>query len=305
MAISEAVRPSVSASSSARAGDRASSSTIADSPASSDADRPHLVARRPLAPDGTSATTSSAPSQRIAPVRSSSLHPRADASHGAPGTASTDRPSSSAKSAVISAPERSPASTTTTASARAATIRLRAGKRQGAAGCARPVLGHDEVARVEHARREGRVPTRRRVVDPAAEHGDGRSADLQRPLVCGGVDAEGEAAHHDRTAPRERTAERACEREGGRTGPPGTDDRDHRAAREGIEHGRDGAAREQHRRRIVEVAETPWGAGAARGDHVHVHRAELATDRGRSKGGPRARHAPRIGVESHETRDAW
>ena len=49
-----------------------------------------------------------------------------------PGTASTSRPSSSAKSAVISAPLRSRASTTTVAAARPATIRLRAGKRHGA-----------------------------------------------------------------------------------------------------------------------------------------------------------------------------
>ena len=49
-----------------------------------------------------------------------------------PGTASTSRPSSSARSAVISAPLRSRASTTTVASASPATIRLRAGKRHGA-----------------------------------------------------------------------------------------------------------------------------------------------------------------------------
>ena len=49
-----------------------------------------------------------------------------------PGTASTSLPSSSAKSAVISAPLRSRASTTTVASHSPAMIRLRAGKRHGA-----------------------------------------------------------------------------------------------------------------------------------------------------------------------------
>jgi DNA invertase Pin-like site-specific DNA recombinase len=49
-----------------------------------------------------------------------------------PGTANTSRPSSSARSAVINAPLRSRASTTTTARASSAMIRFLAGKRQGA-----------------------------------------------------------------------------------------------------------------------------------------------------------------------------
>ena len=49
-----------------------------------------------------------------------------------PGTAKTSRPSSSAKSAVIRAPLRSRASTTTVAAQSPATMRLRAGKRHGA-----------------------------------------------------------------------------------------------------------------------------------------------------------------------------
>ena len=49
-----------------------------------------------------------------------------------PGTASTSRPSSSARSAVINAPLRSRASTTTVASHSPATIRFRAGNRHGA-----------------------------------------------------------------------------------------------------------------------------------------------------------------------------
>jgi len=49
-----------------------------------------------------------------------------------PGTANTSLPSSSARSAVMSAPLRSRASTTTVAAHRPATMRLRAGKRHGA-----------------------------------------------------------------------------------------------------------------------------------------------------------------------------
>ena len=49
-----------------------------------------------------------------------------------PGTANTSRPSSSARSAVMRAPLRSRASTTTVAAHSPATMRLRAGKRHGA-----------------------------------------------------------------------------------------------------------------------------------------------------------------------------
>ena len=47
-----------------------------------------------------------------------------------PGTASTGRPSCAAKSAVVSEPDRSAASTTTVSAASAAMIRLRATKHQ-------------------------------------------------------------------------------------------------------------------------------------------------------------------------------
>ena len=67
-----------------------------------------------------------------APWRSRSFVPAERPLVISPGTAKTSRPSSSAKSAVIRAPDRSRASTTTVASERAAMIRLRAGNRQGA-----------------------------------------------------------------------------------------------------------------------------------------------------------------------------
>ena len=47
-----------------------------------------------------------------------------------PGTASTGRPTCAAKSAVVSEPDRSAASTTTVSAASAAMIRLRATKHQ-------------------------------------------------------------------------------------------------------------------------------------------------------------------------------
>ena len=58
--------------------------------------------------------------------------PRESAEVISPGTASTSRPSSSARSAVISAPLRSRASTTSVACVSPATILLRAGNRHGA-----------------------------------------------------------------------------------------------------------------------------------------------------------------------------
>ena len=63
--------------------------------------------------------TSSAASRGAAPWRMSAFVPAESAHVISPGTANTSRPSSSAKSAVMSAPDRSRASTTTVASAEA------------------------------------------------------------------------------------------------------------------------------------------------------------------------------------------
>ena len=68
----------------------------------------------------------------VAPRRKSAFVPAESAEVISPGTAKTSRPASSAKSAVISAPLRSRASTTIVASASPAMIRLRAGNRHGA-----------------------------------------------------------------------------------------------------------------------------------------------------------------------------
>ena len=80
----------------------------------------------------------------VAPSRSSAFDPAETDEVISPGTTITSRPSSSAKSAVISAPERSRASTTTVAGQRPAMILLRAGKRQGAGSTPGLVLRHDQ-----------------------------------------------------------------------------------------------------------------------------------------------------------------
>ena len=72
------------------------------------------------------------PSAALRPRRRARSLPADSADVISPGTANTSRPSSSAKSAVISAPLRSRASTTIVAAQRPAMIRLRAGKRHGA-----------------------------------------------------------------------------------------------------------------------------------------------------------------------------
>ena len=77
-------------------------------------------------------STSSALVSGVAPSRSSAFEPTDSELVISPGTANTSRPSSSAKSAVIRAPLRSRASTTTVAAQRPATIRFLAGKRHGA-----------------------------------------------------------------------------------------------------------------------------------------------------------------------------
>src|SRR3546814_11998458 len=72
--------------------------------------------------------TSPAASTRPAPSRIRRWQPRAIGLWIEPGTANTSRPASLARRAVIRAPERSAASTTSTPSDSPAMIRLRAGK---------------------------------------------------------------------------------------------------------------------------------------------------------------------------------
>ena len=77
---------------------------------------------------GNSWTISSTVSTSLAPSLIRRFDPTLDVLVKLPGTASTSRPCSSAKRAVIRAPLRTPASTTTTPRDRPESIRLRCGK---------------------------------------------------------------------------------------------------------------------------------------------------------------------------------
>ena len=104
------------------------------------------------------ASTSAAEVSGAAPSLSSPFVPAESADVISPGTANTSRPSSSARSAVISAPLRSRASTTTVAGAEPgddAVARREAPRRRLDAGC---VLGHDQTAAPRCAARARRGP---------------------------------------------------------------------------------------------------------------------------------------------------
>ena len=113
-----------------------------------------------------------------------------------PGTANTSRPSSSAKSAVISAPLRSRASTTTVAALSPATMRLRAGNRHGAGSTPG---GYSDAISPLSADSARELAVRRGIVavDPAAEDRHRRPAGLERAPVRLGVDASRQAADDD------------------------------------------------------------------------------------------------------------
>ncbi len=80
------------------------------------------------------ASTSSGPRTSVAPSRMRALQPAALGRSTSPGYASTSMPSDAAQLAVLSAPLRAAASTTTTASAKAAITPLRCKKWAGRAG---------------------------------------------------------------------------------------------------------------------------------------------------------------------------
>ena len=144
-----------------------------------------------------------------------------------PGTAKTSRPSSSARSAVISAPLRSLASTTTVACARPATIRLRAGKRHGAGSTPG---GYSETTRPARADPAGELRMRRRIVavDAAAENGDRGAAGFERAAMRLAVDAARHPADDDEPRGGQLAAERARDVRAVRRAGSGADDRDRR-----------------------------------------------------------------------------
>ena len=139
-------------------------------------------------------------------------------------------PEPRATRAVISAPDAKPASTTRTASASAAMIRLRAGNcppRGGVPGA------YSEM----RPPRRGDVGVQRGVaigiddVDAAAEHRERRAARVERAPMRGRVDPERAARDNRESVPRRRRRELVCEpglrraKRPARRRPPGGDRR--------------------------------------------------------------------------------
>ena len=193
-----------------------------------------------------------------------------------PGTVKTSRPSSSARSAVMSAPLRSRASTTTVAAQRPATIRLRAGKRQGA-GSTPGAYSETSKPDARDATRELGVSSGVVAVDAAAEHGDGDAVRLERAAVCLGVDAPCQSRDDDEACARELSPERARDRSAVARAGSCADDRNSGA---GEQLGVAVAAQEEPRRRVVDrpqqrremCRESRQEADAALGEPPLVHR---------------------------------
>ena len=119
-----------------------------------------------------------------------------------PGTTRTSRPCSSAKSAVIRAPLRSPASRMTVTSDKPEMMRLRRGKFTASGGM--PGANSDTTApascstiRVARPGVFGRID----LVEAVAHDGDRPPARLERCVVGGRVDALGKSADDRHAAP--------------------------------------------------------------------------------------------------------
>ena len=146
-----------------------------------------------------------------------------------PGTAKTSRPSSSARSAVISAPLRSRASTTRVAAQRPATMRFRAGNRHGAGSTPARTRRRADRSRRSRARaRDVRPDSRDR---SAAEHGDRSPARLERAAMRFAVHPSREAADHDEPGRGELPAQPSCDLTAVRRAGARAHDRDRRLER--------------------------------------------------------------------------
>ena len=172
------------------------------------------------------ASTSSAPSVRVAPWRIRSLVPRPAGRAASPAPRTPRGPARAARRAVISEPERSAASTTTTPSDRPEMIRLRRGK---VAGLRRRCRA---ASRLTTQRRARRCASSERAfsggiddVDAAGQHGDG--AGRRARLVRRGVDAARQARDDDEAGLRRaRRRGRAAKRCAGGRGVARADDGD-------------------------------------------------------------------------------
>ena len=188
-----------------------------------------------------------------------------------PGTAPTARPSSAAKSAVVSEPERSVAWTTTVAALSAAMMRLRATKHQRWASAPG---GISEITAPRLATAAWSRHPRRGYGDVGAggEHGDRLAGRLERSFVGGRVDPEREPGDHRHARGREPAAQRPGDLEAIGRGAAGSHDGD-RVVVVG-----EGPEDVDHRGRVGEVAQ-PGRVGVA-----------AAADRGQPRGrGPFAR----------------
>ena len=211
-----------------------------------------------------------------------------------PGTAPTARPSSAAKSAVVSEPERSVAWTTTVAAPSAAMIRLRATKHQRCALGARAASRRSpRRARRPPRAAASRAPGRRRARSPASTPIvlPGR---LERAGVRRRVDPEREAGDDRHARRRQPAAERARDLEPVRRRAPGADDGDAVLVAERARV----AEHVQHRRRVGEVAQALRVLVAAAADRRRARppppaRARRARRSARSARRPR-RDAPTL-----------
>ena len=190
-------RPAPSVSASGRLRRRASSAARASPVAKRGQQRREARRDRPRSRGGSPARTpreSSASRDRQRGARGDELVGARAAGHGEQARVRAPR----ARRAVISAPEARPASTTSTASASATMMRLRAGN---CCRCGGVPGGYSESS----AARRRDVVEQRGVaigiddVDAAAEHGERRAAGVERAAVRRGVDAE-RAARDDREA---------------------------------------------------------------------------------------------------------
>src|SRR5262245_42034357 len=161
------------------------------------------LAARPMGPGcerpriGASVSTMSREEvTRQAPCFRRLLVPPARGSSGLPGTAKTSRPCSPASRAVISDPERSAASTTTTPSEIPDISRLRPGKVLAARREAERTLADEKTAFGDHLL-QLRVLRRIDYVDAARHYGNHPM--LERAAMRGGVDAAGEPRGDDET----------------------------------------------------------------------------------------------------------
>ena len=208
-------------------------------------------------------STSSAHVTGVAPSRSSALVPADSALVISPGTASTSRPSSSAKSAVMSAPLRSRASTTTVASTEAGDDPVARGEPPRGRLDSGLVLGDHEAlsrrcaARARHARPGSRGRRRSRAPRPSTPPA------VERAAMRLAVDPAGHPAHDDETGGGELAGERARHRATVRRARSRTDDGHGRPVEERRLRR---AAEEELRRRIVDRSEQRRERGVASPD---------------------------------------